>query len=155
MSFYDDESSSDELEAIYTQRRDADLEMAAMNAAADEWHAIRDRGFCNHGSAQGAIGDKTLKRGEVRCTSGCNTVFASDAEWMDACADPLLNPIPLPGHPAHVTLTPVVHEGDTPAETPEQVKAKKKAKGKTKKNDKDKKSKSKGKHRKPKNTHPA
>ncbi|MFE6274074.1 hypothetical protein ACFVQ9_35395 [Streptomyces goshikiensis] len=94
---YADENSADELEAIHAQRLDVDLEMAEMNAAADAWHAVRDRGYCNHGSAAG----HRSRPGQLICTAGCSTVFANDEDWYAQLDDPMANPVPLPGHPAH------------------------------------------------------
>ncbi|MFD4529126.1 hypothetical protein ACFWP7_35485 [Streptomyces sp. NPDC058470] len=99
---YADESSADELEAILTQRLDVDLEMAQMNAEADAWHAVRDRGFCNHGSAIGYRHppvhevQRLLKPGQLICTAGCDTVFADEEDWNAQLVDPMLNPVPLP-----------------------------------------------------------
>ncbi|MFE1190217.1 hypothetical protein [[Kitasatospora] papulosa] len=99
---YTDENSSDELEAIYAERLDVDLEMAQMNASADAWHAVRDRGFCNHGSAVGYLsspvheGQKLLKPGQLACTSGCGTIFADDEDWYAQLDDPMASPVPLP-----------------------------------------------------------
>ncbi|TLQ39177.1 hypothetical protein [Streptomyces marianii] len=95
-----DESSSDELEAIYSERLDVDLEMAEMNAAADAWHAVRDRGYCNHGSAVGHGNDRArgrLKPGQLLCTAGCDTVFADDEDWYAQLDDPMARPVALPG----------------------------------------------------------
>lgn len=100
---YADESSADELEAVLAQRLDVDLEMAEMNAEADAWHAVRDRGFCNHGSALGYGHppvhevQRLLKPGQLICTAGCDTVFASEDDWHAQLDDPMLNPVPLPG----------------------------------------------------------
>ncbi|MEW1762413.1 hypothetical protein AB0393_38650 [Streptomyces cyaneofuscatus] len=100
---YADESSADELEAIRTQRLDVDLEMAQMNADADAWHAVRDRGFCNHGSAIGYRHppvyevQRLLQPGQLICTAGCDTVFADEDDWYAQLDDPMLNPVPLPG----------------------------------------------------------
>ncbi|MFJ3097899.1 DUF3560 domain-containing protein [Streptomyces hydrogenans] len=127
MTIYDDENGADELEAIHHRRLEADLKIAAMNASADAWHAWRDQGYCNHGSALGASNDlakeRGLKPGQVMCDPryGCGTVFDSDDEYMDACGNPWNNPIPLPGKapaPAPGAPTP------TPAETPVQGDAK-------------------------------
>ncbi|GGU40582.1 hypothetical protein [Streptomyces violascens] len=99
---YADENSADELEAVLTQRLDVDLEMAQMHAEADVWHAVRDRGFCNHGSAVGYLNppvhelQKRLKLGELACTAGCETIFANDEDWYVNLDDPMLNPVPLP-----------------------------------------------------------
>ncbi|WP_328973332.1 hypothetical protein [Streptomyces sp. NBC_00239] len=99
---YADESSADELEAVITHRLDVDLEMAQINAEADAWHAVRDRGFCNHGSAIGYRRppvhevQKLLKPGELICTAGCDTVFANEEDWHVQTNDPMLNPVPLP-----------------------------------------------------------
>ncbi|MFI7089624.1 hypothetical protein ACIBUR_39320 [Streptomyces anulatus] len=99
---YGDENSSDELEAIHAERLDVDLEMAEMNASADTWHAVRDRGYCNHGSAVGYLGSpvregrKILKPGQLACTAGCGTVFADDEDWYAQLDDPMANPAPLP-----------------------------------------------------------
>ncbi|MFE1476494.1 hypothetical protein ACFW6N_21910 [Streptomyces cyaneofuscatus] len=103
---YADETSADELEAVYAQRLDVDLEMEQMHAAADDWHAVRDLGFCNHGSAAGYCnpptheGQKLLKPGQLICTAGCSTIFINDEDWYRQTNDPMLNPVPLPGHPA-------------------------------------------------------
>ncbi|MBQ0888557.1 hypothetical protein KBZ94_27165 [Streptomyces sp. RM72] len=100
---YTDESSADELEAVLTQRLDVDLEVAEMNAEADAWHAVRDRGFCNHGSAIGYGHppvyevQRLLKPGQLICTAGCDTVFAHEDDWYAQLDDPMLNPVPLPG----------------------------------------------------------
>ncbi|MFG2210937.1 hypothetical protein [Streptomyces sp. NPDC048638] len=102
---YADETSADELEAVLTQRLDVDLEMAQMHAEADPWHAVRDRGFCNHGSAVGYLNppvyelQKRLKPGQLACTAGCETIFANDEDWYAQLDDPMLNPVPLPGRP--------------------------------------------------------
>ncbi|MFK0047749.1 hypothetical protein ACIQU4_27410 [Streptomyces sp. NPDC090741] len=104
---YADETSSDALEPIYAHRRDVDLEMAEMHAAADAWHAVRDRGYCNHGSATGYRNppvyevQKLLKPGQLICTAGCGTIFTDDEDWYAQLDDPMANPRPLPGHPAH------------------------------------------------------
>ncbi|MFJ4702973.1 hypothetical protein ACIP5N_32960 [Streptomyces sp. NPDC088768] len=100
---YADENSADELEAIRTQRLDVDLEMAQMNAKADAWHAVRDRGFCNHGSAIGYCHppvrevQRLLEPGQLICTAGCDTVFADENDWYAQLDDPMLNPVPLAG----------------------------------------------------------
>ncbi|MET9779307.1 hypothetical protein ABZ023_34555 [Streptomyces sp. NPDC006367] len=100
---YADESSADELEAVLTQRLDVDLEMAQMSADADAWHAVRDRGFCNHGSAIGYGHppvyevQRRLKPGQLICTAGCDTVFTDEEDWHAQLDDPMLNPVPLPG----------------------------------------------------------
>ncbi|MFF9436354.1 hypothetical protein ACF1BP_21750 [Streptomyces sp. NPDC014735] len=84
---------------------DVDLEMAEMHAAADVWHAVRDRGFCNHGSAAGYCNppvyeaQELLKPGQLICTAGCSTIFVDDEDWYRQLDDPMLNPVPLPGHP--------------------------------------------------------
>ncbi|MFH0246439.1 hypothetical protein ACGRHY_29370 [Streptomyces sp. HK10] len=99
---YTDENSSDELEAIYAERLDVDLEMAQMNAEADAWHAVRDRGYCNHGSALGYLNppaheaQKHLKPGQLICTAGCGTIFSDDEDWYAQLDDPMANPVPLP-----------------------------------------------------------
>ncbi|MEO3978949.1 hypothetical protein [Streptomyces sp. CAU 1734] len=99
---YADENGGDELEAIHNARLDADLEMAQMNADADAWHAVRDRGFCNHGSAVGYRNppvheaQKPLKPGQLACTAGCGTIFADDDDWYAQLDNPMDNPAPLP-----------------------------------------------------------
>lgn len=103
---YADESSSDELDAIHAGQLDVDLEMAQMHAAADEWHAVRERGFCNHGSAVGYRNppvyevQKLLKPGQLACTAGCSTIFADEEDWYAQLDDPMARPVPLPGPPA-------------------------------------------------------
>ncbi|WP_019061602.1 hypothetical protein [Streptomyces prunicolor] len=99
---YSDESSSDELEAIRTERLDVDLETAQMHAEADAWHAVRERGYCNHGSAVGYIDppvhevQRLLTPGQLICTAGCSTVFRDDEDWYAQLDDPMANPVPLP-----------------------------------------------------------
>lgn len=99
---YTDENSGDELEAIHAERLDVDLETARMHAEADAWHAVRDRGYCNHGSAVGYRNppvheaQKLLQPGQLICTAGCNTVFTDDEDWYAQLDDPMANPVPLP-----------------------------------------------------------
>lgn len=82
-----------EMEAIETERLDADLEMAQMEARANYLHALRKRGACTHQSAVGYISkvihpqQEGLKPGQLRCTEGtggCERVFNSDEEWFAA-----------------------------------------------------------------------
>ncbi|WP_331738805.1 hypothetical protein [Embleya sp. NBC_00896] len=84
---YFDETSADELDAIREQRRDVDLEMAAMTAVGDRMAELRRAGVCTHGSAQGYredLGDPELRPGQVRCTDTCGRIFASDDDWYAA-----------------------------------------------------------------------
>lgn len=89
---YDDDFGS-EMEALESERLDADLEMAQMNARANYLASLREQGICTHSSAVGYVGkvnypeQKGLKPGQSRCTEGtggCERVFNSDEEWFAA-----------------------------------------------------------------------
>jgi hypothetical protein len=94
MSYFDDDPGTD-LEAIETQRHDADLEQAAMEREGNRLAALRAQGICTHSSGvesrnppfyESQVG---LKPGQSRCTEGtggCARVFNSDAEWAAAQA---------------------------------------------------------------------
>lgn len=83
----------DDLEALELERFDADLEMAELTAAGDAAAAARAAGRCAHGSAVGYLPvpvypeQVDLKPGQLRCTEGCQRVFADDDEWYGAMAD--------------------------------------------------------------------
>lgn len=84
-----------EMEAIEDERRDTDLEQAAMEREGDRLAALRAQGICTHSSGveyrnppfyESQVG---LKPGQSRCTEGtggCARVFNSDAEWAAAQA---------------------------------------------------------------------
>lgn len=90
MTFYVDETSADEMEAVAEQRRDADAEMAGWAAAGRAVDRARAEGRCPHLSAVGYLPEPVyeaqhgLKPGESRCTDGCGRVFASDEDWYAA-----------------------------------------------------------------------
>jgi hypothetical protein len=117
---YEDESSADEHEAIKGEQAEVDQEAAAMHAAADVWHAVRDRGYCNHGSAVGyrrpAVypEQEGLAVGQLRCTAGCGTVFESDAAWCAALDDPMADPVLLP-RPVSTLGARTAVDGDCPS----------------------------------------
>ncbi|MEU1273638.1 hypothetical protein [Streptomyces sp. NPDC005799] len=102
--FYDDETTADALQADHEAQWDADLIQAEMEAAARRLAAHGKAGFCTHQSAVGCIPEPVyeeqigLKPGQLRCTSGCNTVFESDEAWEAASAAPESNPVPRTGH---------------------------------------------------------
>lgn len=86
---YDEDPWAD-VEALETERRDADIEMAEMAQAGNAIHAARKRGVCCH---QGTVGysskpcyaeQEGLKPGQMRCTDGCQRVFESDEDWYAA-----------------------------------------------------------------------
>lgn len=79
-----------ELEALYDERLDADLEQAAWEREGRAVRAAQRAGRCTHGSAVGYRKpayypeQEGLRPGEHRCTAGCGEVFASDADWHRA-----------------------------------------------------------------------
>lgn len=90
--YYDDDPGID-LEAIETQRRDADLEQAAMEREGNRLDALRDKGICTHSSGVGYLKTPVypeqvgLKPGQIRCTEGtggCTFVADNDEEWCAA-----------------------------------------------------------------------
>lgn len=94
-SRYDTDPWAD-VEALETQRFDADLEMAEMARQGNAIAAARKAGRCAHQSAVGYRNPPVypeqagLKPGQSRCTDGCGTVFASDDDWyaaMDAAVN--------------------------------------------------------------------
>ncbi|GGK90923.1 hypothetical protein Ppa06_57320 [Planomonospora parontospora subsp. parontospora] len=88
---YDDDPAAD-LEALYSARLDADLEMAEMAATANHIHRLRKQGICTHQSSMGYVHppvyeqQKQLKPGEQICTDLCGRVFPS-IEAMEADAE--------------------------------------------------------------------
>jgi len=78
--------------------QDADIEMAEYAREARALDAARARGECPHSSAVGLPDSgkifypeqEGLLPGQVRCTDGCGTVFASDADWDRARVEVLL-----------------------------------------------------------------
>lgn len=78
---------------------DADIEQTANEYEGRQRDAHYDAGFCTHGSAIGYQAkpltpeQEGLKPGEMRCASGCKTVYESTEAWMDASADPYSDPI--------------------------------------------------------------
>lgn len=74
---------------------DADIEQAEWQALGASIGRLRARGVCLHLSAiayrSPALYPEQvgLLPGQVRCTDGCGTVFASDAAWDEAMRDAL------------------------------------------------------------------
>lgn len=93
--YYDDDPMAD-LEAIETQRMDARIEQAEMEQMGHMVDAALAAGRCIHGSAVGYLSppvypaQEGLKAGQLRCTSGCGTVFDSDEDWYAAMDDALI-----------------------------------------------------------------
>lgn len=80
-----------EMEAIESERLDADLLQAQYVAESNECERLRRRGICQHTSVVGLPADgsiyyaeqRGLKPGMVACTehtNGCNAVFPDD-QW--------------------------------------------------------------------------
>ncbi|GAA3144241.1 hypothetical protein GCM10010466_39190 [Planomonospora alba] len=92
---YDDDPGAD-LEALYTARLDADLEMAEMAATADRIHRLRTKGICTHQSWVGYLPkpvhepQKQLTPGQVACTDMCRRVFASEDDLIADAEEHLL-----------------------------------------------------------------
>lgn len=92
MSYYEDETTADALEAWCDERRDADMEMAQWAREARQADALRAAGNCLHSSSVGLPDDGTIyyesQRGlvgeQVRCTESCGQIFAnSQAMYED------------------------------------------------------------------------
>jgi hypothetical protein len=78
-----------EEEAAELARRDADMEMAEMEAAGNAVAAARKAGRCAHQGAMGYLAgsDRGLKPGQLLCNDsgkGCGRVFADEEAWYDA-----------------------------------------------------------------------
>lgn len=77
-----------EMEALESERLDADLQMAEMAAVGRQIDRVRAEGGCAHTSAVGYLPVPVypeqvgLEPGQLRCTEGCNRVFADDEDWM-------------------------------------------------------------------------
>jgi hypothetical protein len=88
-----DDDFGTEMEAIETERLDADIEQYEMEAAGDAIARAERAGICTHGSAAGYHyppiypEQEGLQPGQLRCTKhtgGCQRVFASDEDWYAA-----------------------------------------------------------------------
>jgi hypothetical protein len=90
-SFDDDPGA--ELEAIETERLDADLLMAEMQRSAHAAHLSRQAGRCPHLSWVGYIrspvypAQERLRPGQVACTDDCGEIFASEQDLLAEQAD--------------------------------------------------------------------
>ncbi|GGX55953.1 hypothetical protein [Streptomyces chartreusis] len=102
--FYEDETTADALQADREAQMDVDLIMAEMEATARRLAAHEEAGFCTHQMAVGCIPEPVyqeqigLEPGQLRCTAGCGTVFASEQAWDAAAADPESYPAKRTGH---------------------------------------------------------
>jgi hypothetical protein len=93
MTYYPDTDPWMELEALETERLDADLEMAEGAAVGNAIAAAQRRGVCCHTSTAGYIRpavypeQEDLKPGQLACTEhtgGCARVFEGTDEWVAA-----------------------------------------------------------------------
>jgi hypothetical protein len=97
--FYEDETTADALQADHEAKLDADVQQAEMEAAARRSQAHEDAGYCAHLSAVGYLPtpayeeQRCLRPGQLRCTGGCGTLFASDEAWYAALNEAELNPV--------------------------------------------------------------
>jgi len=79
-----------EIEALETERWEADMEQAEMVRAGNAIARARKAGICCHTSAVGYLASPVypeqegLRPGQSRCTEGCGRVFGSDQEWYAA-----------------------------------------------------------------------
>lgn len=67
--------------------QDADFEMRELEELGNRAHWLRTHGKCPHGSWVGyhpEYPERNLSANEVRCTDGCNKVFLSEDEILDA-----------------------------------------------------------------------
>ena len=74
-------------EAIDSERFDADLEMAELEAVGNAISHQRRAGVCVHCSAEDyhpSYPERGLQPGQTRCTDGCGRVFNSEDEWWEA-----------------------------------------------------------------------
>ncbi|MEV6527382.1 hypothetical protein AB0M43_36210 [Longispora sp. NPDC051575] len=78
---------------------DSDIQQADLDVAGDRIHRLRRSGWCAHPRAVSYLDvpvyveQQGLRPGQVRCTTGCRTVFADDAAWIRAQND---DPVRLP-----------------------------------------------------------
>ena len=93
-----DDDWGDEMEAIETERLDADILQAEWEAQGNAMAAARKRGVCQHSSVVGRSGTGEefypeqvgLVGAQLRCTEGtggCTAVFADAHDWHDAVVE--------------------------------------------------------------------
>lgn len=90
MSYYEDETTADALEAWCEERRDADMLQAGYERESRMYEAAAAAGRCTHSSgvslpASGEIfyaAQRGLTGTQCRCTAGCGEIFEdSDAMY--------------------------------------------------------------------------
>ena len=81
-----------EIEALETERFEADMLQAEMEAEGRRYARAQKAGVCTHGSTVGYLAQPVypeqegLKPGQSKCTAGCGEVFDSDEAWQQAIA---------------------------------------------------------------------